>query len=166
MKRRDLKKDRFPEEAHPSPIFCGKIKPTAVTKAVQSSSENLTQDISSPVVLAGNGRRSLEMGTALWSWWLRSGRALRWTPARFRAVETAPMSQEVGHRYPSALGTSTGSLFLACAEVGWMFRVNSCILWVRINKPICYHWNNKDWGLTASGKSSLWCFQDWHPELR
>lgn len=153
-------KEAFPEEAQISPtllhmfyklIFCGKIKHIVVTKEEQSSFENLTLDTSSPAVLAANGKQSLEIGAALWSQWLRSGRALRCTPAQVRAVGNGT---KVSRRFSPGLCRSR--LNVQGKQLDFVGSYTN---------PIHYHWNNKDWGLSTSEKSSLWYFQDWHPEL-
>lgn len=53
---------------------------------------------------------------------------------------------------------------MACAEGVWTFRVNSCILWVHIKIPSIIIGTINTVG--SALLKGLWCFQDWHPELR
>ena len=105
-------------------------------KEEQSSSENLTQDINSPAVLAANGKQSLEVGAALWSPWFEESKSSEADSCTASGCGKWHQGlKKVGHRCPSATGTPAGSFLLACAEVGWMFSVNSCILRVHIQNP-------------------------------
>lgn len=53
---------------------------------------------------------------------------------------------------------------MACAERVGMIRVNSCILWVHIKIPFIIIGTINTVG--SALLKGLWCFQDWHPELR
>jgi len=144
MKGRDLKKYQFPEEAQPSPyllqmlyklIVFRKIKRTAVTGGQQSFSENLTWEVSSATVLAANGKQSLEMGTALWSQWLRSGRAPRWTPHGLGLREVPPRPQAGGTQ------VSLSHSYIHMLSFPWLVKKQveysgqTCILRVCIQNP-------------------------------